>query len=147
MDFRTPGLLCHGLQQQISRWADATDVLSLLKKFDISYLPLRFVAVMVLAHISYAGTRLTLMLYALRQGASQLEVGVIISLLMLVPALTSLKIGRWTDRAGFMPPALAGMALMVSAIAPLEPFQDRGIGANPGSPNRASLGSANGASP
>lgn len=108
-----PGLLCHSLQQQISRWADATDVLSLLKKFDISYLPLRFVAVMVLAHISYAGTRLTLMLYALRQGASQLEVGVIISLLMLVPALTSLKIGRWTDRVGFMPPALAGMALMV----------------------------------
>lgn len=68
---------------------------------------------MMLAHISYTGTRLALTLYALHRGASQLEVGIIISLLTLAPALTSLKIGRWTDRVGFMPPALVGLALML----------------------------------
>lgn len=78
----------------------------------ISLISLRFILVMVLVHSAYTGTRLALMLYALRQGASQLKVGFIVSMLMLVPALISLKIGRWTDSVGFMPPAMVGMALL-----------------------------------
>lgn len=66
---------------------------------------------MVLAHTAFAGVRLTLTLAALHRGASALVVGFIISLLMVGPALTSVWIGRWTDRVGYFRPSVIGLVM------------------------------------
>ncbi|WP_038207208.1 MFS transporter [Xenophilus azovorans] len=76
-------------------------------------LPLRLIAVMVLTHTAFTSMRLALTLAVLQQGGSALAVGVIVSLLMVVPVFSSIAIGRWTDRAGHVPAALAGLALIV----------------------------------
>lgn len=78
----------------------------------ITDLPLRAVAVVVLVHISFAGMRLALMLAALHLGASAWEVGILVSLLMVVPVFIAMPVGRWADRVGHLPPAWTGMALV-----------------------------------
>ena len=77
-------------------------------------LPLRFLAVMMCTHVSFTSMRLALTLAALQQQASPLEVGIILSLLMVVPVFTSVAIGRWTDRAGHVPPSVIGMGLTLA---------------------------------
>jgi len=76
-------------------------------------LPLRLIAVMVLTHTAFTSMRLALTLAVLQQGGSALAVGVIVSLLMVVPVFSSIPISRWTDGAGHVPAALAGLALIV----------------------------------
>lgn len=49
--------------------------------------PARLVALMVLAQISFTGGRVALSLYALRLGAGTLTVGMLISLLSVLPLL------------------------------------------------------------
>lgn len=74
-------------------------------------LPLRFIAVVVLNHVAFASMRLTLTLAALHQGVTALGVGVLMSLMMVVPVFTSVAVGRWTDRGGHVPPATVGLVL------------------------------------
>ena len=67
---------------------------------------------MLLAHITFTGSRVALSLYALNLHASAFTVGLLMSLLALIPMLCSVLIGRWTDRIGAVVPAMISLALM-----------------------------------
>lgn len=64
----------------------------------------------VLIHVNVAGGRIDLSLFALRLGASSLTVGVLMSLLALLPMFFSVYVGRAIDRIGIRLPMLAGSA-------------------------------------
>jgi predicted MFS family arabinose efflux permease len=64
----------------------------------------------VLIHINVAGSRIDLSLFALKLGASPLTVGVLMSLLALLPMGFSVFVGRAIDRIGIRKPMLAGSA-------------------------------------
>lgn len=70
---------------------------------------------LAVAHLSFAGARLALTLQAVQLQASALAVGVLMSLLMVVPMFVAVPIGRWADRSGFLPPALLGFTLLALA--------------------------------
>lgn len=78
-------------------------------------LPLRLIALLTLAHLSFSGARLALTLSAVHLHASPLAVGVLMSLLMVVPMFVAVPIGRWADRVGFFRPALIGFTLLSAA--------------------------------
>ena len=71
---------------------------------------------MVLAHLAYTGSRVALSLYALQLGASAFTVGLLMSLLAVIPVLMSVSIGRWTDRAGPVLPSLLALALVTTGV-------------------------------
>lgn len=76
-----------------------------------------------MAHTSFGGARLAISLQALHLEASPMLVGLLMSLLMLVPTFVAVHVGRWVDRGGYLRPtwlALAGIALG-EAIAALLP--------------------------
>jgi MFS family permease len=88
-----------------------------------SFVPLRLILLLAAGHVSFGGARLALSLQALQLHASALTVGLLMSLLMLVPAFICIHVGRWVDRAGYLRPtwvALAGVALG-NAVAALLP--------------------------
>lgn len=70
----------------------------------------------VLLHLAFAGARITLSLFALKLGASPLTVGLIMSLLAIVPMLFAVSWGRYVDRAGVRGPMLAGSAAVLAAM-------------------------------
>ena len=70
------------------------------------------IALMVLTHLTYNGSRVALSLYALHLGASAFTVGLLMSLLAVIPMLMSVQIGRWTDRAGPVVPSLLALVLV-----------------------------------
>lgn len=70
----------------------------------------------VLLHLAFAGARITLSLFALKLGASPLTVGLIMSLLAIVPMLFAVSWGRYVDRAGVRSPMLAGSAAVLAAM-------------------------------
>jgi predicted MFS family arabinose efflux permease len=74
----------------------------------------------VLSHIGFVGTRMTVSLAALHEGASPLTVGVLMSLCALLPMLLSVQAGRLIDRAGAFRPVLWSSAALVAGI--LLPF-------------------------
>jgi MFS family permease len=74
---------------------------------------LRLIGLMVLAHLAFGGVRLTLTLWAVARGMSPLGVGLLLSMLMIMPTLTSVAMGRWSDRVGFRPPVRCGMLLIL----------------------------------
>lgn len=81
-------------------------------------LPL-LIILMVLDHIAFNGSRVTVTLYALHQGASALTVGTLMAMYALLPAIFSVAAGRWIDRVGIMRPMLAGsVAIGVGAVLP-----------------------------
>ena len=49
---------------------------------------MRLIALMVLAHLAFGGMRLTLTLWAVARGMSPFGVGVLLSMLMVMPMLT-----------------------------------------------------------
>ena len=74
---------------------------------------------MVLTHLTYTGCRVTLQLYAFKLSASAFTVGLLMSLLALVPMFLSVHIGRWTDRVGPVRPAIiAIVAVLIGALIP-----------------------------
>ncbi|HZY16899.1 MAG TPA: MFS transporter [Ramlibacter sp.] len=75
---------------------------------------LRLTVLLTVTHASFGGARLTLTLQAVQWHATPLAVGLLVSLLMLVPALVSVHIGRWADRAGHVPPTVAGLAALAA---------------------------------
>jgi len=70
----------------------------------------------ILPHLAFAGARVTLSLFALHLGATPFTVGVIISLISLVPMVYSARWGRRIDRAGVYKPMLLSAALILGAL-------------------------------
>ncbi len=70
-------------------------------------LPL-IIILMVLDHVAFNGSRVAVSLYAIHQHATPLTVGTLIALYALLPALLSVKAGRWIDRIGVNKPLLVG---------------------------------------
>ena len=73
---------------------------------------LRLTLLLTVAHASFGGARLAVTLQAVQLQASALAIGMLVSLLMVVPALTAVPIGRWADRAGHEAPTRLGLALL-----------------------------------
>ena len=74
------------------------------------------IALMVLAHTAFAGGRVALTLAAIRIGGSPLEVGVVVSLLAVVPMFLSVHAGRWTDRRGVFQPTLCALLAIEAGL-------------------------------
>ena len=72
-------------------------------------------ALTVMLHLSFAGLRVLLSLFALHLHASPLTVGVLMSLLAAVPMAFAVYWGRYIDRVGTHRPMLLGSASVVAA--------------------------------
>ena len=70
----------------------------------------------ILLHLAFAGSRVTLSLYALQLGASVMTVGLLISLLAALPLLFSVGWGRAIDRIGVSKPLLIGACSVLAAV-------------------------------
>jgi MFS family permease len=66
------------------------------------------VSLTVLGHIAFTGSRLAVSLFAIKQNASPLSVGVLMGLFALLPALLSIQTGRLVDRIGVKMPMIVG---------------------------------------
>ncbi len=87
-------------------------------------LPL-IIILMVLNHVAFNGSRVTVTLYAIHQDASALTVGVLVAMYALLPAFLSVSAGRWIDRAGMDKPMLIGSATV--GIGTVLPFLFPGL--------------------
>jgi predicted MFS family arabinose efflux permease len=73
----------------------------------------------VFNHLAYAGSRVTVSLFALHEGASALAVGVLMSLFALLSMLISVPVGRLVDRIGvFRPITVAAGAVFIGLLLP-----------------------------
>ncbi|HEY9447836.1 MAG TPA: MFS transporter [Burkholderiales bacterium] len=72
-------------------------------------------ALTILLHLSFAGMRVLLSLFALHLHASPLMVGLLMSVLAAVPMVFAVTWGRYIDRVGTRTPMLLGAAAVVSA--------------------------------
>jgi len=80
----------------------------------------RVVALTILVHVAFAGSRVAVSLYALSLGATALVVGTTLSLYAALPMLFSVQAGRWIDRIGPRRPMLLAAAVTaVGSIVPL----------------------------
>ncbi|MBM3341982.1 MAG: MFS transporter [Betaproteobacteria bacterium] len=70
----------------------------------------------IVPHLAFAGARVNLSLYSLNLGATPFTVGIIISLLAVVPMVYSSRWGRRIDRIGVYQPMLLGAALMLAGL-------------------------------
>jgi MFS family permease len=71
-------------------------------------------------HLALAGSRVTVTLLALREGASTATVGVVLALYALLPMLCAVAAGRMSDRIGIRRPMLAGsLGLVLGSALPL----------------------------
>jgi len=73
------------------------------------------ICLLVLGHVAFAGNRFTLTLQAVALKASPLAIGILMSLLMVVPMVLSIHMGRWADRFGYARPAALGMVMLAAA--------------------------------
>jgi MFS family permease len=85
--------------------------------------PLRLILLLAVGHASFGGARLAIALQALQLQASPFTVGLLMSLLMLVPTFVAVPVGRWVDRGGYQRPtalALAGIVAgqLIAALLP-----------------------------
>ena len=85
--------------------------------------PLRLILLLAVGHASFGGARLAIALQALQLHASPFTVGLLMSLLMLVPTFVAVPVGRWVDRGGYQRPTTLALAGIVSGqlIAALLP--------------------------
>lgn len=70
----------------------------------------------IVPHLAFAGARVNLSLFALKLGATPFTVGIIISLIALVPMVYSARWGRHIDRIGVYKPMLFGAALVLAGL-------------------------------
>jgi predicted MFS family arabinose efflux permease len=75
---------------------------------------LRLTLLLTVAHASFGGARLAVTLQAVQMQASALAIGILVSLIMVVPAFTAVPIGRWADRAGHEAPTLLGLFVLAA---------------------------------
>jgi MFS family permease len=85
--------------------------------------PLRLILLLAVAHTSFGGARLAISLQALQLHASPVTVGLLMSLMMLVPTFMAVHVGRWVDRSGYVRPTAIALAGIVAgeAVAALVP--------------------------
>lgn len=76
----------------------------------------RLIALMVLAHTAFAGGRVALTLAAVELGGTPFEVGLVVSLLAVVPMFLSVHAGRWTDRSAVGKPLLLALLMLEAAL-------------------------------
>jgi len=62
------------------------------------------VALTILAHAAFNGSRVTVSLYALSLGSSPLVVGALVSLYSILPIFLAVSAGRMVDRVGTAKP-------------------------------------------
>jgi MFS family permease len=74
-----------------------------------------FVALNALAHLAFVGSRMGTSLFALKLGASEFTVGLLMSLFAALPMLLSIWSGRLIDRLGPRRPLLVGLAAVTLA--------------------------------
>ena len=81
---------------------------------------LRFIVLLtVLSHVGFVGSRITVSLAAINQGASPLTVGVLLALFAVFPMLLAVQAGRLVDRAGaFRPIAISGSIVAAGLLLP-----------------------------
>ena len=78
-----------------------------------------FVLLTVLSHVGFVGSRITVSLSAINQGATPLAVGLLMSLYAVIPMLLAVHAGRLVDRVGaFRPIAIAGSILAAGMLLP-----------------------------
>ena len=86
-----------------------------------------FVLLTVLSHVGFVGSRITVSLSAISQGASPLTIGVLMALYAVIPMLLAVQAGRLVDRVGaFWPIAISGAFVAVGIVLP---FGFPGMGA------------------
>lgn len=86
---------------------------------------LPLIVLMVLTHLAFVGGRVALSLYALKLGTSAFTVGLLMSLLAVIPMLMSVHTGRWTDRVGPTRPTLIALLMVIAGA--LVPFSTRSV--------------------
>ena len=74
-----------------------------------------FIALNVLGHLCFVGSRMTTTLFALELGASEFTVGILLALFAVLPMFLSVTAGRVIDRVGPKRPVMAGMAVLACA--------------------------------
>lgn len=82
--------------------------------------PLRvgpLIVLSVINHVAFAGARVCLTLGALQLQASTFTVGLLLSLLSVLPMILAVPGGRWVDRTGTGWPMMLGTAVMMAGIA------------------------------
>jgi MFS family permease len=79
-----------------------------------------FVILNVLGHLAFVGARMTTSLFALRLGASDFTVGVLMCLFAVLPMLLSVTTGRLIDRIGPRVPLLISFSVLT--LGALLPF-------------------------
>lgn len=77
-----------------------------------SLIPLRLIILLVLGHVAFAASRFSLTLQAVALDASPAVIGLVMSLLMVVPMFLAVQIGRWADRLGYLRPASVGLLMV-----------------------------------
>ncbi|MFO1316898.1 MAG: MFS transporter [Burkholderiales bacterium] len=75
------------------------------------------IALGIANHIALAGSRVTVSLEALRQGASTVVVGVLLALYALLPMMLAVATGRLSDRVGVRRPMLVGSIALAAGSA------------------------------
>jgi predicted MFS family arabinose efflux permease len=70
-------------------------------------------ALLVLVHLAFTGARVALALFAISLHAPTVVVGLLASLLSLLPMLLSVRLGRWIDQVGLKRPARVAICLAV----------------------------------
>lgn len=78
-----------------------------------------FILLTVLSHVGFVGSRITVSLSAIDQGASPLAIGVLMALYAVIPMLLAVQAGRLVDRVGaFRPIAVAGVIVAAGMLLP-----------------------------
>ena len=78
-----------------------------------------FILLTVLSHVGFVGSRITVSLSAINQGASPLAIGVLMALYAVIPMLLAVHAGRLVDRVGaFRPIAISGAILAAGLLLP-----------------------------
>jgi MFS family permease len=80
-------------------------------------------AVSFLLHVGFGGGKVTVSLFAIDRGASLATIGILMSLMGLLPTLLAVAFGRLTDRIGVRTPTIAGcigvtVGLLLPALVP-----------------------------
>ena len=76
----------------------------------------RIAVLTILLHLAFAGMRVTQSLFALQLGASAATVGVLMSLLAIVPLVFAVTWGRYIDRVGIRMPMFTGAFALLAAL-------------------------------
>ena len=77
----------------------------------------RIAVLTILLHLAFAGMRVAQSLLALDLGASAATVGMLMSLLAIVPMIFAVSWGRYIDRVGIRAPMFTGAAAILAALA------------------------------